>query len=207
VVIAATNRADILDKALLRPGRFDRRIEIPKLSRNDRLEVLKIHTRNKPIASDISLEKLAAQTSGFNGADIENMVNEAAMIAVRRARLKDLSSPQVLMSDFETAISSFLSRTSLFNKLDSVLVESSSQLAEPTGKALTRLTLKQNTVVEGQVLWADASFIKLRHAGDGAETIVPKHQILKINALDGTEQAGADDMVTDPWASHNSDLA
>lgn len=207
VVIAATNRADILDKALLRPGRFDRRIKISNLSCAERLDVLKIHTNNKPLSSNISLEKLADRISGFNGADIENLVNEAAMLAVRRVRLQNLNSPCILMSDFETVISNFSCRTSLFNKLDSVLVESSSQLAEPTGKALTRLTLKQDTVVEGQVLWADSSFIKLRHAGNNTETIVPKSQVLKINALDGTEQALPEDMVADPWGSHNPDLA
>jgi cell division protease FtsH len=207
VVIGATNRADILDKALLRPGRFDRRIKIPKLSRENRLEVLKIHTQNKSLDPDVSLEKIAAQTGGLNGADLENIVNEAAMLTLRRARIQKNNSSTVVMADFTTAMAAFLSRTSQFNKLDSVLVESASQLAEPSGKAFTRLTLKQDAVVEGQVVWADASFIKLRHNGNGIETIVPKYQILKIDTLEGTEYVGPDDMAVDPWAARNPELA
>ncbi|MCD6188801.1 MAG: CDC48 family AAA ATPase [Thermococcus sp.] len=85
VVIAATNRPDILDPALLRPGRFDRLILVPAPDEKARLEVFKVHTRRVPLAEDVSLEELAKRTEGYSGADIEAVVREAALIALRRA--------------------------------------------------------------------------------------------------------------------------
>jgi len=84
IVIAATNRPDILDPALLRPGRFDRRIVVNYPDVKEREEILKIHTRNKPLGPDINLSTLAKRTAGFTGADLENLVNEAALLAARR---------------------------------------------------------------------------------------------------------------------------
>jgi len=84
IVMAATNRPDILDPALLRPGRFDRRITIDLPTMKDRLEILKIHARNKPLADQIDLERIARGTPGFSGADLENLLNEAALLAARR---------------------------------------------------------------------------------------------------------------------------
>ncbi|MEM0043188.1 MAG: CDC48 family AAA ATPase [Sulfolobales archaeon] len=83
VVIAATNRPDLIDPALLRPGRFDRVIYVPPPDKKARLEILKIHTRRIPLASDVDLEKLAEMTEGFSGADIEALVREAVMLALR----------------------------------------------------------------------------------------------------------------------------
>ncbi|MEM2204394.1 MAG: CDC48 family AAA ATPase [Sulfolobales archaeon] len=83
VVIAATNRPDILDPALLRPGRFDRIIKIPPPDRKARVEILKIHTRKVPLAPDVDLEKLADMTNGYTGADLEALVREAVMLALR----------------------------------------------------------------------------------------------------------------------------
>ncbi len=83
VVIAATNRPDILDPALLRPGRFDRLIYVPPPDKKARLEIFKIHTRRMPLADDVDLEKLAEMTEGYTGADIEAVCREAAMIALR----------------------------------------------------------------------------------------------------------------------------
>ncbi|MEM0453299.1 MAG: CDC48 family AAA ATPase [Sulfolobales archaeon] len=83
VVIGATNRADIIDPALLRPGRFDRIIYVPPPDKKARLEILKVHTRNVPLANDVNLEKLAELTEGYSGADIEALVREAVMIALR----------------------------------------------------------------------------------------------------------------------------
>jgi transitional endoplasmic reticulum ATPase len=85
VVIAATNRPDILDPALLRPGRFDRLILVPAPDEKARLEILKVHTRRVPLASDVSLEELAKKTEGYSGADLAALVREAALIALRRA--------------------------------------------------------------------------------------------------------------------------
>ena len=84
IVIAATNRPDVLDPALLRPGRFDRQVVLDRPDLNGRLQILKVHTRGKPLESDVSLEELARQTPGFSGADLENLVNEAAILAARR---------------------------------------------------------------------------------------------------------------------------
>ena len=83
VVIAATNRPDLLDPALLRPGRFDRIIKIPPPDRKARVEILKIHTRKVPLAPDVDLEKLADMTNGYTGADLEALVREAVMLALR----------------------------------------------------------------------------------------------------------------------------
>jgi cell division protease FtsH len=84
VVMAATNRPDILDPALLRPGRFDRRITVELPTMSDRHSILKIHARNKPLSEDVNLEKIARGTPGFSGADLENLLNEAALLAARQ---------------------------------------------------------------------------------------------------------------------------
>jgi cell division protease FtsH len=84
VVLAATNRPDVLDPALLRPGRFDRQIVIHPPDQRGRVEILKVHTRNVPLAADVDLEQLASSTPGMTGADLANLVNEAALLAARR---------------------------------------------------------------------------------------------------------------------------
>jgi cell division protease FtsH len=86
IVLAATNQPDVLDKALLRPGRFDRRVVVNLPDRNGREAILKVHTRNVPVAGDTSLAELAAATPGFSGADLRNLVNEAALLAARRGQ-------------------------------------------------------------------------------------------------------------------------
>ncbi|MFH1899344.1 MAG: ATP-dependent zinc metalloprotease FtsH [Patescibacteria group bacterium] len=86
IVLAATNRPDMLDSALIRPGRFDRRISIPLPDLKDREEIIKIHMKGKPIDKDVSVEKIARKTVGFSGADIENMLNEAAILTAREGR-------------------------------------------------------------------------------------------------------------------------
>jgi cell division protease FtsH len=86
ILIAATNRPDILDPALLRPGRFDRQIVVDRPDRKGRAKILEVHTRGKPIAKHIDLDNLAAQTPGFTGADLQNLVNEAALLAARSGK-------------------------------------------------------------------------------------------------------------------------
>ena len=98
IIIAATNRPDILDPALLRPGRFDRRIVMDKPDVRGRRAILGIHVRGKPLDSDVDLDTLARATPGFVGADLENMVNEAAILAARRGK------QLITMSEFEEAI-------------------------------------------------------------------------------------------------------
>lgn len=88
IVMAATNRPDVLDPALLRPGRFDRRVVIDLPDINDREAILKIHARNKPIAEEVSLRNVAERTAGFSGADLENLLNEAAIFTARQNKRK-----------------------------------------------------------------------------------------------------------------------
>ncbi|MFP3902649.1 MAG: ATP-dependent zinc metalloprotease FtsH [Armatimonadota bacterium] len=98
ILLAATNRPDILDPALLRPGRFDRRIVVPTPDVQERQEIMEIYCRDKPIADDVELELLARRTPGFSGADIENLVNEAALLAARREKT------EIEMEDFDESI-------------------------------------------------------------------------------------------------------
>ena len=115
VVIAATNRPDIVDPALLRPGRFDRLILVPAPDEKARLEILKVHTKNVPLAEDVKLEELAKKMEGYTGADIAAVVREAAMVAMRRALQEGIIKPgmkaheirkrvKVAMRDFEKAM-------------------------------------------------------------------------------------------------------
>ena len=97
IVIAATNRPDVLDPALLRPGRFDRHVVIDRPGLKDRKAILEVHVRNKVLSDDIDLEKLARGTPGMSGADLENLANEAALIAIRKNKDK------IDMNDFEEA--------------------------------------------------------------------------------------------------------
>ena len=94
IVIAATNRADVLDPALLRPGRFDRRVSISLPERKDREAILKVHFKNKPIDSSVNLDTLAAKTAGSSGADLANIANEAAIVAARNNR-KEITNADV----------------------------------------------------------------------------------------------------------------
>jgi len=98
IVIAATNRPDILDPALLRPGRFDRQVVMDRPDMKGREAILKVHTKGKPLAADVNLETIARGTPGFVGADIENLVNEAAILAARRNKR------QIGMAEFQEAI-------------------------------------------------------------------------------------------------------
>ncbi len=98
IIIAATNRPDILDPALLRPGRFDRQIVVDKPDVRGRLAILKVHTEGKPVAKDVDLDILARRTPGFTGADLSNLVNEAALLAARRNK------KQIDMAELEESI-------------------------------------------------------------------------------------------------------
>ncbi|MFN3515306.1 MAG: ATP-dependent zinc metalloprotease FtsH [Phenylobacterium sp.] len=98
VLLAATNRPEILDPALLRAGRFDRQVLVDRPDKKGRVEVLRVHTRKVKLASEVDLEKVAALTPGFTGADLANLVNEAALLATRRR------APSITMSDFNEAV-------------------------------------------------------------------------------------------------------
>ena len=98
VVLAATNRADVLDPALLRPGRFDRQVTVGLPDRAGRVQILRVHTRGKPLAPDVDLEVLARQTPGFSGADLANLANESALLAATSGRT------EITMSDYGHAL-------------------------------------------------------------------------------------------------------
>jgi transitional endoplasmic reticulum ATPase len=100
VVIAATNRPDIVDPAVLRPGRFDRLIYVPEPDEKSRLQIFKIYTKNMPLAKDVDLAELATMTKGYSGADIEALCRESAMYALR----KDVNTKDVSMKDFQEAM-------------------------------------------------------------------------------------------------------
>lgn len=120
VVIAATNRPDILDPALLRSGRFDRRITVTLPDIKGREEILKVHARNKKIASDVSLHNLAKRTPGFSGADLANVLNEGAILAVRNKESK------ITMDDLDEAIDRVMmgpaKKSKKYNEMDKRLV-------------------------------------------------------------------------------------
>jgi len=97
IIIAATNRPDVLDPALLRPGRFDRQVTVSLPDKNARIEILKVHAKNKVLAKEVTLENLAKRTPGFSGADLENLLNEAALLAVRRNK------KEITMEDIDEA--------------------------------------------------------------------------------------------------------
>jgi cell division protease FtsH len=98
IVMAATNRPDVLDPALLRPGRFDRRIVVDSPNMEAREEILEVHSRNKPTAKNVDLNQIAKQTPGFSGADIENLMNESAILAAKNGQ------KEVTMKDIESSI-------------------------------------------------------------------------------------------------------
>jgi len=100
VVIAATNRPDIVDPAVLRPGRFDRLIYVPEPNEEGRYQIFKIHTKKMPLAKDVDLKYLARMTKGYSGADIKALCREAAMMALRR----DMSAKEVTLEDFKEAM-------------------------------------------------------------------------------------------------------
>jgi len=111
VVIAATNRPDMLDTALLRPGRFDRQILVPEPDKKTRLKILEAKTQNMPLAKDVNLKKIADQTDGFSGADLESLSREAGMNSLR----KDKKTKEIKMKDFESAFNEI--RPSLNEKI------------------------------------------------------------------------------------------
>lgn len=109
IILAATNRPDVLDPALLRPGRFDRQVTVGKPDVSEREEILKVHAKNKILGSDVKLKNIAERTPGYSGADLENLLNEAALLAVRRNKESigmdeiDEASDRVLMGPAKTS--------------------------------------------------------------------------------------------------------
>jgi ATP-dependent metalloprotease FtsH len=208
LVMAATNRPDVLDAALMRPGRFDRvlRLELP--SQSERLDILKIHTRNKPLAPSLSLDRVAEQTANYAGADLESLTNAAGLHAVRRTRKADNHAAEAVAitnDDFDRAREEMTKSNRLFNRLDSVLVESVSQFSEPTGRAVARVTFASGNTVEGEVQWMNATHIKLC-LSDGSEVIISKESAVQIASIDGADSIPQADFLPDRWAGRSLDV-
>jgi cell division protease FtsH len=206
VVIAATNRADILDAALLRPGRFDIRLRVPHPSAEGRAEILRIHLQGKPAGASVSTEALATSTDGYTGAELEQLVNEAAVQAVRRSGRKAEAKVSIEGEDFDAVIAAQRRRRSEFDQLDAVLIESGTQLMQPNGRVVLRATLQDGSAFSGELIWADESFLKLR-GEDGAVAALAKPSIVRVEALPGTAPASLEEIRTDAWARVKPDSA
>ena len=140
IIIAATNRPDILDPALLRPGRFDRRIVVGLPDTKEREEILKLHAKGKPLTEEVNLTAIAQQTAGFTGADLENLLNEAALIAVRKGQEK------ITQKEIEEAIDKIIAGP---EKKSLVLSEEEKKIVcfHETGHAIVATALPSGDVV------------------------------------------------------------
>jgi cell division protease FtsH len=138
IVLAATNRADVLDKALLRPGRFDRRVEVPYPDLNSRLKILELHAKNVKIDPEVDMAKIARGTPGFTGADLANLINEAAINASKKEQ------DSVLISDFEEA----RDKITLGKELKTIMLSPEERRMtsyHEAGHALVRLLMPNDT--------------------------------------------------------------
>ena len=141
IVIAATNRPDVLDPALLRPGRFDRQIMVGLPDKNGREAILKVHARNKKVAKEVDFGNIASRTPGFSGAQLENVLNEAAILAVR------LNKKEITMSDIDEAIDRVIGGPAKKNKLISIKEKNLIAYHE-SGHAILGLKLPSAQVVQ-----------------------------------------------------------
>ncbi len=176
IVLAATNRADVLDPALLRPGRFDVRVSIPVPDVAARRRILAIHTQKKPLAADVDLDALAHQSHNHSGAELEFLVNEAALRASRASR------SVIVMQDFEDALSRHR-KASVLDTADALLLESASQFATPMSNVRIRVQLNSGEQIEGKVLWAAPQNLKLELA-DQSQRVVMRAQIASVTTLE-----------------------
>ena len=211
IMIAATNRPDVLDPALLRPGRFDRRVVVPRPDLRGRLAILKVHTRRVPLSDDVELEVVARGTPGFVGADLQNLVNEAALLAARR------DAPRVHRLDFERAKDKVLlgaerrsmimsdedKRISAYHEAGHALVATLTEGSDPVHKVTIvprgmALGVTQTLPVEDRYnLTSEQMIAIIRHAmgGRAAEQVIFDH--LSTGASNDLQQATrmAHDMV------------
>jgi cell division protease FtsH len=142
IVMAATNRPDVLDPALLRPGRFDRRVMLDQPDKKDREEILKIHAKKKPLSEEVDMTVIAERTPGFSGADLANVMNEAAILAAREDRLKvtqyDLlrSVEKVMMGPERKShiLSTQEKKITAYHEMGHALVSSLLEFADPVHK-------------------------------------------------------------------------
>ena len=142
IIMGATNRADVLDQALLRPGRFDRKVTISLPNQKDREAILEVHARNKPLVGDVKLDRIAAATVGFAGADLENLLNEAAILAGRRNEKKitqemlQLSIEKIVMGNTKKTqvMSTYEKRITAYHEVGHALVGKFSPHSDPVHK-------------------------------------------------------------------------
>jgi cell division protease FtsH len=180
VVIAATNRADVLDPALLRPGRFDVRLKVDHFSADDRRAVLQVHTKHKPLDAGLSLEALAAKTVDASGAELEQLCNQAAMAAAKRAA-GGQGEVRVTMADFDEAIAARAPGDTGLDALDTLLTEAAAGVAMPRRPLAVKVHLTLGQTLEGEMLWADPTWLKLR-AKDGV-VLVSRAQVQSVSPV------------------------
>jgi len=178
VVIGATNRSDILDPALIRPGRFDVRLRIPPLDPSSAGQVLRIHARGKPLHPEVDLDAWAANAIGATGAGLEQLLNEAALLAVRRREARG-GAVELRDEDLADALAALRTQGEAFEPLDRALVDSAWQLSRGDGSQRARIQLADGEVVEGVLVWADGNFLKLRRE-DGSEVALARRQVLRV---------------------------
>lgn len=181
VVIGASNRADVLDTALLRPGRFDVRLRVGDLTGAERLEVLQVHARGRTFAPDVDLAALAARLDGATGALLESVVNEGAMLAMRRARSG--GGGAITAADLDGVLARALSVDRTFGTLDLLLVESASQLAEPPTACHAEIELVGGERVVGRVAWANAELLKVVPAS-GPARLLNRREVRQLVAVE-----------------------
>lgn len=142
IIMGATNRADVLDRALLRPGRFDRKVTINLPNLEDRIAILEVHARNKPMAKDVNFRKVASSTIGFSGADLENLLNEAAILAGRE-NLKEItqhmlqvSIEKIVMGNTKTShvMTEFEQKLTAYHEVGHAIVGKMTQYSDPVHK-------------------------------------------------------------------------
>jgi ATP-dependent metalloprotease FtsH len=185
VVVGASNRADVLDSALLRPGRFDLRLRVADLDEADRLDVLRVHARQRSLAADVDLAVLAARTEGATGAMLEALLNEAALLAMRRGR--GGGDAAVTQADLLGVLDRAANVERPFTVLDQLLVESAGQLAEPSTACHVEVELRAGGHLRGRVVWANPELLKLQTA-EGAR-LISRRELRELRSVEGPPPA------------------
>jgi cell division protease FtsH len=153
IIMAATNRADVLDKALLRPGRFDRKVTINLPNLEDREKILLVHSKNKPLAKDVNYKSLASQTVWFSGADLGNLINEAAIITARK-NLKEITN-EIITEAFEKIVMGLTKKSQVMNDEEKKITAYHEVWHALVGKLLphTDPVHKVSIISRGWALW------------------------------------------------------
>ncbi|QXM06447.1 ATP-dependent metallopeptidase FtsH/Yme1/Tma family protein [Crassaminicella indica] len=172
VIIGATNRIDILDTALLRPGRFDKHIYIGNPNKIARKQILKVHTKNKPLSKEVSLEKIAVKTHGLSGAHISSIVNEAALLAVRNNR------EHITQLDFDNAIERVIAGLKMKN---STVSEKEKKIVSfhEAGHALVGKLLNVHTIEKISIIPTSQSLGYVLNASSEDQYLYTKNDLLK----------------------------